>query len=121
MVAVIKKLWDVTWDLWEQHNGFLHDRDYQETLHNMASIDTEIRLQCRQGHAHLPRQMWYLFDGRIEDLLTMSVHNRKQWLASITAASWAMATEHLAQQDQGMAASRQLMHAWLDGHSAGEG
>jgi hypothetical protein len=44
-VAVIKKLWDVAWDLWEQHNGFLHDAEYQETLHNMASIDAEIRFQ----------------------------------------------------------------------------
>jgi hypothetical protein len=121
-VAVIKKLlWDVAWDLWEQCNGSLHDRNYQETLHNMASIDTEIKFQFQQGHdAHLPRRMQYLFDGSIEDLLTTLVRNRQQWLASITAA-WAMATERLAQQDQGMAASRQLMHAWLDGHSAGEG
>lgn len=27
-VAVIKKLWDVAWDMWEQRNGFLHDAEY---------------------------------------------------------------------------------------------
>jgi hypothetical protein len=44
-VAIIKKLWDVAWDLWEQRNGFLHDRKYQETLHNMPSVDAENRFQ----------------------------------------------------------------------------
>ena len=44
-VAIITKLWDVAWDLWEQRNGFLHARDNQEILHNMATIDAEIRFQ----------------------------------------------------------------------------
>ena len=119
-VAIIKKLWDVAWDLWEQCNGFLHDREYQETLHNMASVDAEIRFQFRQGHTHLSQQARYLFDGTVEDLLQTSIHHRQRWLASITAA-WAMANEHQAQQDQGLAASWQLMQAWLDGHNTGEG
>ena len=96
-VAIITKLWDVAWDLWEQRNGFLHDREHQETLHNMASIDAEIRFQFRQGHTHLPRRVRYLFDGSVEDLLNTSIRNRQQWLACITAAR-AMANERHAQQ-----------------------
>jgi hypothetical protein len=33
-VAVVKKLWDVAWDLWEQRNGFLHRAKYEATLHD---------------------------------------------------------------------------------------
>jgi hypothetical protein len=117
-VAIIKKLWDVAWDLWEQRNGFLHDRAYQETLHNMAGIDAEIRFQFRQGHTHLPKRVQYLFEGNVEDLLNTSVLHRQQWLASISAAR-AMANERQTQQDQGMAASRQLMQTWLDGYHTG--
>jgi hypothetical protein len=54
-VAVIKKLWDVAWDLWEQRNGFLHQAEYQETLHNAANLNSEIRFQLRQGSDNLPR------------------------------------------------------------------
>jgi hypothetical protein len=107
-VAIIKKLWDVAWDLWEQRNGFLHDRAYQETLHNMAGIDAEIRFQFQQGHTHLPKRLQYIFEGNVEDLLNTSVLHWQQWLASITAAR-AMANERQTLQDQGMAASRQLM------------
>jgi hypothetical protein len=119
-VAIIKKLWDVAWDLWEQRNGFLHDRENQETLHNMVNIDAEIRFQFRQGHRNLPRRVRYLFEGDVEDLLNTSIHSRQQWLASITAAR-AMANERQAQQDRGMAASRQLMRAWLEGNHTGVG
>jgi hypothetical protein len=47
MVAVIKKLWDVAWDLWEQRNGFLHRAEYEDMLHDTANLDAEIRFQLR--------------------------------------------------------------------------
>jgi hypothetical protein len=56
MVAVIKKLWDVAWDLWEQHNGFLHDVEYQDILHNMTSIDAEIKFQFHEGVHNFHRE-----------------------------------------------------------------
>jgi hypothetical protein len=53
-VAVIKKLWDVAWDLWEQRNGFLHNAEYHAILHNTASLDSEIRFHFQQGATNLP-------------------------------------------------------------------
>ena len=111
-VAIITKLWDVAWDLWEQRNGFLHARENQEILHNMATIDAEIRSQFRQGTAQLPRRAHYLFEGDVETLLGTSIRHRKKWLASVTAAREMAATSQ-SQRDQELAASRQLMHAWL--------
>jgi hypothetical protein len=119
-VAVIKKLWDVAWDLWEQRNGFLHDAEYRATLHNTASLDSEIRFHFRQGGSHLPRRVQYLFEGNLSDLLTTSVRHRQQWLKSVVAAR-AMANERQALQDRSLAASRQLMRAWLDGSQVGGG
>jgi hypothetical protein len=72
-VAVIKKLWDVAWDLWEQRNGFLHDAEYQETLYNMANVNAEIRFQFERGCAKLPQRVRYLFEGNLSELLTTSV------------------------------------------------
>ena len=93
MVAIIMKLWDVTWDLWEQWNGFLHTCDNQEILHNMATIDAEIRFQFHQGAAQLPRWAHYLFEGNVDTLLGTSIHHQKKWLASVTAAREMAATE----------------------------
>ena len=113
MVAIIMKLWDVAWDLWEQRNGFLHARDNQETLHNMVTIDAEIRLQFHHGAARLPRWAHYLFEGNVDTLLSTSIHHQKKWLASVTAA-WEMAAHSQSQRDQELAASWRLMRAWLD-------
>ena len=111
-VAIITKLWDVAWDLWEQRNGFLHARENQALLHGMAGIDAEIRFQFQQGVTHLPRRVHYLFEGSVEDLLSTSIRHWKKWLDSVIAA-WAMSADRQAQRDQEMAASRQLMQAWL--------
>lgn len=119
-MAVIKKLWDVAWDLWEQRNGFLHDAEYRATLHNTASLDSEIRFHFWQGASHLPQWVQYLFEGSLSELLTTSVRHRQKWLKSVVAAR-AMANERQALQDQSLAASRQLMRAWLNGAQAGGG
>jgi hypothetical protein len=119
-VAVIKKLWDVAWDLWEQRNGFLHDAEYQDILHNVTSIDEEIKFQFQRGCAQLPQRARYLFDGSLSDLLATSIKHRQQWLASVTAAR-AMANERQALQDQSMEASHQLMQAWLEGRQGAPG
>ena len=56
----IKKLWDIAWDLWEQHNGFQHDQEYQEAIHQQAGLDDEIHYQFWKGTADLPHWVHYL-------------------------------------------------------------
>jgi hypothetical protein len=118
-VAVIKKLWDVTWDLWEQQNGFLHQAEYQDTLHNAANLNSEIRFQLQQGSSNLPRRTQYLFEeGNTGKLLNTSIGHQQQWLQSVQVV-WMMANERQAAQDQSMATSKQLMRVWLDEKQTG--
>jgi hypothetical protein len=119
-VAVIKKLWDVAWDLWEQRNGFLHRAEYEDTLHDTENLDAEIRFQLRRGNNNLPRRTQYLFDIEATDLLQTSVRHRQQWLHSVYAAR-EMAEERQSREERSMAASRQIMRNWLAGHTAGGG
>ena len=79
----------------------------------MATIDAEIRFQFHQGTAQLPRQAHYLFEGNVDTLLGTSICHQKKWLASVTAAR-EMAAISQFQRDQELAASWQLMQAWLD-------
>ena len=62
--ALIQKLWNVAWDLWEQRNGIVHDAENAEILHNMAEIDDEIRAQFQQGHHGLQQRDHSLLLGR---------------------------------------------------------
>ena len=86
MVALIKKLWDIAWDLWEQCNGFQHDREYQEAIHQQAGLDDEIHYQFQKGTTDLPHRVHYLFDGKLEDLLCTSIPHRQKWLTMVEGA-----------------------------------
>jgi hypothetical protein len=55
MVAIIQKMRDVTWDLWEQRNGIIHSKENEATLHNMEEVDVEIWYQFQQGLESLPQ------------------------------------------------------------------
>jgi hypothetical protein len=67
--VIIKKMWDVEWDLWEQRNGFAHSKENEGVLHNMAEVDAEIQYQFQQGPVGLLQRVQYLFAGRVDDLL----------------------------------------------------
>jgi hypothetical protein len=52
-IALIQKLWNVAWDLWEHRNGgIVHAAENVEILHGMAEIDNEIRAQFQQQGPH---------------------------------------------------------------------
>ena len=47
--SLIQNLWDIAWDLWEHRIGIVRARENAESLHNMASVDREIRKQFQWG------------------------------------------------------------------------
>jgi hypothetical protein len=113
-VAIIQKLWDIAWDLWEQRNDYLHAQDNPDLLQAMAEIDNEIRQQFCRGPATLPQRTHYLFSGTVEDLLATSLPHRKKWLATVHKARDHDSTRQ-ARAYSSLDASRRLMRAWLQG------
>ena len=111
-VALIKKLYDIAWDMWEHRNHILHAKENEEVLHNMTLVDSEITFLWRQGYGNLPAREHYLFSGSLEDLLQSSVRNRQTWLATVNSAH-AMGDIRREVSNARTAASRQLMHDWL--------
>ena len=101
MIALIKKLWDVAWDLWEQRNVFQHDKSYQETLHQQSGLDDEICIQFWHGTSNLPHRMHYL-DGEVDDLLKTSLAHHQKWLTTIQGA-WEMVMVIQSREHEGLA------------------
>jgi hypothetical protein len=111
-VAIIQKMWDVVWDLWEQWNGIMHSEENEVALHIMEVIDAEICYQFQQGPEGLPQRVRYPFAGRVDDLLKTSIHTRKAWLRTVEGA-WDMVTMRRARERSALAPEQQLMRAWL--------
>jgi hypothetical protein len=44
-IALIQKLWDIAWDLWEHRISIIHDEANAMILHNMAEVDEKIQTQ----------------------------------------------------------------------------
>jgi hypothetical protein len=64
----------------------MHLEENEVVLHNMDAVDAEIRYQFQQGPEGLPQRVWYLFAGRVDDLLETSVHTWKAWLRTVEGA-----------------------------------
>ena len=54
MTALIKKLWQISWDIWDNRNEFLHKTQIAADLSGAVSLDKAIREECRLGSRGLP-------------------------------------------------------------------
>ena len=42
-ICLIKKLWNVAWDMWEHRNGILHQQDNSVTMAEILHLDRKVR------------------------------------------------------------------------------
>jgi hypothetical protein len=110
-IALIQKLWDIAWDLWEHRIGIVHDTANAELLHNMAEVDNNIRTQFTRGPQGLATRDHALFNGYVEDILSSSILYRTKWLERVEKARERAARRHLTTYSQ----ERQALNAWLHG------
>jgi hypothetical protein len=57
-IAMIKKMWDVAWNMWEHRNGILHDKEQSIILQH---LNTNIREEFKKGMSGLPKEAKALF------------------------------------------------------------
>jgi len=83
---LIKKLLNVSWDMWEHRNAALH----HSTLHQADIIESKINNQIREtfalGLRDLPRDAFPLFHDTVEELLQKPRSYKEQWLDLVNAA-----------------------------------
>jgi hypothetical protein len=69
MTALIRKLWQRAWDIWDARNGILHN---QETSKASATRDTAITAENTIGTAQLMPDVKRLFPPALQALLGKS-------------------------------------------------
>jgi hypothetical protein len=106
VAALIRKLWQVAWDLWEHRNGYLHDRE-----DNLLSNQTNdgIKHQFELGYQNLDRATQALFQPGLQIVLGKPLEVRQQWVRRVQLARDA---EH-TQTSSAYVSERRMMAQWL--------
>jgi hypothetical protein len=109
LIAVIRKLWDTTWDLWDHRNQVLHEQELHLTqamsrgLHRLV-IETYTASRVRI----LPRKDAYLVKFPLVDLLKKEDEVKQAWLQGAQLALAAMSAD-----SNSLRGMRQCLRRWL--------
>ena len=86
-VALIKKLQDIAWDMWDHRNGILHgDPDRHHRKGEVEQADANIVREWQRGDAGLLQEDRFLFRNPQEQVLARTLELKWQWLTSVTGA-----------------------------------
>jgi hypothetical protein len=108
LAAIIRKLWDVAWDLWEHRNGILHDCDT-----NLAEqqLNSEVAIEYELGPQTVTREARQLFWPRLTKLLLGPPAAKRAWLIRVRNSR--IRFLELATTRQSFSAERSRMIHWL--------
>ena len=111
LIALIQKMWDIAWDLWEQRNKILHNVD--EGI-EIAAMNEEIRELFLVGSRCVPPYARPLFSTGVNHILNTPPDHRRAWLQRVRSAKERY--ERLQEEaDNSNRASRAFMRDWLSG------
>ena len=86
VAALIKKMWQVSWDMWRFCNGVTHSQSPSHTTNSSFLLTSTIIAEKNHGHRLLPPKCSYLFQSPLHTLLNISINNKKLWVATVWAA-----------------------------------
>lgn len=81
--SIIKKLWDVAWDMWDQRNKYLHDKEFGRMV---VVLNQEIETLYSSGATSVPADDQGLFRTPLPELLSSPVALRQLWVSRVQAA-----------------------------------
>ena len=77
VTALIKKLWQVSWDQWDCRSWVLHNIPVVADLGGDVSLDTAIMVECELGSDGLPEKVRGTLPSDTSTLLTSTLVERK--------------------------------------------
>jgi len=85
-LEVIKKLWEVSWDLWTHQNMELHLSAEARELILKADVNWRVEEAFLGGSRGLPRDAVHLLQRPKEQVMRWQLTTKQQWLDSVAAA-----------------------------------
>ncbi len=112
-MAIIKKLQDIAWDMWEHRNAVLHkDPDKHHRKIALEEANAEIEREWTRGDQGLLIQDRFLFRCK-EEIVKRTLERKWIWLESVTGARQAADAE--ATRQASFTSERTRMREWLEG------
>jgi len=106
---IIKKMWNVAWDMWEQWNEALHNSDINCKLILEKDVNDQIRQIYQVSPGQLARVDLGLMQHPVDHQIQLPLHTKQQWLESIAAALHRKQLhEHGAMVDE-----QRIMETWV--------
>jgi hypothetical protein len=116
VIALIRQLWEVAWDMWSNRIGIIHRSDFHRQLQEMLQLDTEIRHHFRTSRTLVnPADERRLFSS-LRRTLRLPRLAKLQWLDSVREAQFFHERPDRYQihaPDPALQQQRQLLRAWL--------
>jgi hypothetical protein len=71
--ALIRKMWDIAWDLWEHRNGILHDKHHG---YKNLTLVNKIKELWHHPSVHRIASIKHLISGTTEEVQGQSLHQK---------------------------------------------
>ena len=84
--ALIKKLWGIAWDQWEDRNGAIHNTPLGIEMSGGLSLIRAIKAEFSLGKLGLPRKVQSTFPNNVNILLDAPLEDQQCWFVLIRAA-----------------------------------
>jgi len=82
-VELIKKLWNISWDLWDQCNEALHNPQNNHDNILDSRINNRVCILFDTRPMAIPRDAFGLFCHTLDNLLQHSMTYKEQWVTSV--------------------------------------
>jgi len=84
--ALIQKLWDVSWDMWEHRNQELHNstENQQQIIH--SRVNEQIKTLYAGGAQQLPRDALKFLQQPMDTILKYPLASKQIWLDAVQSA-----------------------------------
>jgi hypothetical protein len=118
LIAVIKKLWEIAWDLWDKRNRIMHDKELEQ---QHGKLRHDIRMEFLAGFRGLSTSVRALYKNiTVKHILDKHPSTQQAWLVRIRSARGMAQTYNSQQaratrraQDADRESSRSALREWL--------
>ena len=86
IAVLIRKLWDISWDLWNHRNRWIEAGKAKMTQDMIASLQERICLHYNKGTSGVSIHTHHLFKIPLNSILIKPVRDQIAWLACVVAS-----------------------------------
>jgi hypothetical protein len=111
LTALIIKLWQVAWNLWEHRNGIKHEHDSNQQIQEKNELNELLILQCWEGILHSTSMTEFLSEFELEKVRRGTVNYKIAWIRSVRSSENFFRRQQ--ENDQSLRGMRECMRRFV--------